>query len=174
MSLCENIIFVLCIVWFNWFCVIFILMIIVFGIMAFVGIFIVIDVGINFLSDNFFNFGVNIFDIEFCGEGVWGYCGGRCEKIGEFIFYDQVLVFKEVYDFLAWVFVFLFCLGIVIIKCVDEKMNFNVGFFGIDENYLEFKGFELAVGWNFIYLEFICGGFIVIIGFEIVDELFKG
>jgi putative ABC transport system permease protein len=174
MSLRENIILALRTVRSNWLRAILTLMIIAFGIMALVGILTAIDVGINSLSDNLSNLGANTFDVEPRGEGVRGHRGGRRNKIGEPISYDQSLAFKEAYDFPARVSVSLRCSGTATIKQADDKTNPNVGLFGIDENYLESKGFELAAGRNFTYLEAIRGGFIAIIGAEVVDELFKG
>lgn len=174
MSLRENIVLALRTVRSNWLRAILTLMIIAFGIMALVGILTAIDVGINSLSDNLSNLGANTFNLEPSGEGVRGNRGGRRAKRGEPITYDQALAFKDAYDFPARVSVSLRCSGTATIKRADEKTNPNVGLFGIDENYLESKGFELAAGRNFTHLEALRGGFIAIIGAEIVDELFNG
>lgn len=174
MSLRENIILALRTVRSNWLRAILTLMIIAFGIMALVGILTAIDVGINSLSDNLSSLGANTFDIDPKGDGARGNRGGRRSKVGEPIVYDQALAFKEAYDFPARVSVSLPCSGTAAIKRADEKTNPNVGLFAVDENYLESKGFQLAAGRNFTYLESIRGGFIAIIGAEIVDELFKG
>ena len=174
MSLRENIILALRTVRSNWLRAILTLMIIAFGIMALVGILTAIDVGINSLSDNLSNLGANTFDIEPSGEGARGHRGGRREKVGGPITYDQALEFKEGFDFPARVSVSLWCSSVATIKREDEKTNPNVALFGVDENYLESKGFQLAAGRNFTYLESVRGGFITMIGSEIVDELFNG
>ncbi len=174
MSLRENIILALRTVRSNWLRAILTLMIIAFGIMALVGILTAIDVGINSLSDNLSNLGANTFTIEPSGEGVRGRQGGRQEKRGEPISYDEALAFKGRYDFPARVSTSMRCTGSATIKHEDEKTNPNVRIFGVDENYLEAKGFELNAGRSFTGLEALRGGFLAVIGDEIVSELFKG
>lgn len=65
-------------------------------------------------------------------------------------------------------------MGNVIVKYKSKKINLNILVFGIDENYLEVKGYEVKYGWNFSFLEVINGGYWVIIVFNIVDDLFEG
>ncbi|MCB0557678.1 MAG: ABC transporter permease [Lewinellaceae bacterium] len=150
------------------------LMIIAFGIMALVGILTAIDVGINSLSDNLSSLGANTFDIDPKGEGVRGHRGGRQEKRGEPVSFQQAVEFKERFDFPARTSVSMFCTGTAAIKHQDEKTNPNVLMFGIDENYLEAKGFTLAAGRNFTNREIMHGGYITIIGDEILSNLFDG
>ncbi|NBC09106.1 MAG: FtsX-like permease family protein [Bacteroidetes bacterium] len=174
MSLRENIVLALRTVRSNWLRAILTLMIIAFGIMALVGILTAIDVGINSLSENLSSLGANTFSIEPSGQGVRGRRGGRREKQGEPISFDQAVEFKERYDFPARVSVSMRCTGTATVKQGDEKTNPNVAIYGIDENYLESKGYEMAAGRNLTALEALRGGFIAIIGDELVDELFRG
>jgi putative ABC transport system permease protein len=174
MSLRENIILALRTVRSNWLRAILTLMIIAFGIMALVGILTAIDVGINSLSQNLSSLGANTFMIEPSGQGVRGRRGGRRDKQGEPVSYDQAVEFKERYDFPARVSVSIPCTATAAVKHGDEKTNPNVAIYGIDENYLEAKGFEIATGRNMTSLEALRGGFIGLIGDEVVDELFGG
>lgn len=174
MSLRENIVLALRTVRSNWLRAILTLMIIAFGIMALVGILTAIDVGINSLSENLSSLGANTFSIEPSGQGVRGRRGGRREKQGDPISFDQAVEFKERYDFPARVSVSMRCTGTATVKQGDEKTNPNVAIYGIDENYLESKGYEMAAGRNLTALEALRGGFIAIIGDELVDELFRG
>ncbi|GJM30595.1 MAG: ABC transporter permease [Cyclobacteriaceae bacterium] len=150
------------------------LMIIAFGIMALVGILTAIDVGINSLSDNLSSLGANTFDVDPRGENVRGHRGGKQSKRGGPITFEQAMEFKERYDFPARASVSMWCSSTATIKYANEKTNPNFLIFGVDEHYLEAKGFELADGRNFTSLEALQGGFITIVGKDIVTDLFDG
>ncbi|MDV7392640.1 ABC transporter permease, partial [Arthrospira platensis SPKY1] len=68
----------------------------------------------------------------------------------------------------------IFCLDMAAVRYQDEKTNPNVSIFGVDENYLEVKGFELEHGRNFTALEALNGGNRIILGQDIVKSLFNG
>jgi putative ABC transport system permease protein len=149
------------------------LMIIAFGIMALVGILTSIDVGINSLSSNLSSLGANTFDIDPKGDGIRGNRRGRQSKRGAPISFEQAMEFKERYDFPAQASVSMWCTSTAAIKYTDEKTNPNISIFGVDEHYLEAKGFEMAEGRNFTVREAMQGGFISIIGKDIVADLFN-
>ncbi|MCO6477557.1 MAG: ABC transporter permease [Phaeodactylibacter sp.] len=174
MKLSENIILAFRAVRSNLLRAILTLMIIAFGIMALVGILTAIDVGIKSLGDNLSSLGANTFDIDPKGEGIRGHRGGRQEKRGDPISFEQAMEFKSRFEFPARASVSMFCTGTAAIKHQDEKTNPNVALFGIDENYMEAKGFDLAAGRNFTNREIMHGGYITIIGDEILSTLFKG
>ncbi len=174
MSLTENIILAFRAVRSNILRAILTLMIIAFGIMALVGILTAIDVGLNSLSSNLSYLGANTFDVDPKGEGIRGHRGGRQEKRGDPISYEQAMEFKDRYDFPARTSVSLFCTGTAAIKFGDEETNPSVALFGVDEHYLEAKGFEIVAGRNFTSREAMNGGSITIIGDEILSELFNG
>nr|HQU60774.1 ABC transporter permease [Saprospiraceae bacterium] len=174
MSLTENIILAFRAVRSNLLRAILTLMIIALGIMALVGILTAIDVGLNSLSSNLSYLGANTFDVDPKGEGIRGHRGGRQEKRGDPISFDQAMEFKERYDFPARTSISMYCTGTAAIKRDDDKTNPNVAMFGIDENYLEAKGFEIVAGRNFTSREALEGGSIAIIGDDILSELFKG
>lgn len=158
----------------NWLRAILTMLIIAFGIMALVGILTAIDSAIYSLSSNLSSLGANTFDIDPKGEGSHGNRGGRRDKMGDPIAYKQAMNFKEQYTFPAHASVSLPCTGTATIKYGDKKTNPNVSIFGIDENYLEAKGFEMEVGRSFTGREALNGGYITIIGTDIVKDLFKG
>ncbi|HMQ46971.1 MAG TPA: ABC transporter permease [Saprospiraceae bacterium] len=175
MNLSENIQLAFKAVRSNWLRAILTLMIIAFGIMALVGILTAIDVGINSLSSNLSYLGANTFDIDPKGEdGIHGNQGGRQAKRGGPITYDQAVEFKERYDFPARASVSLMCTGTATFKYQDKKTNPNQFIFGIDENYLEAKGFDIEMGRNFLPKEALQGGYITIIGHEVLNDLFDG
>lgn len=148
------------------------LMIIAFGIMALVGILTAIDSAIYSLSNNLSSLGANTFDINPLEEH--GRREGRQTKQGAPITYKEALDFKDRYAFSARTSLSLPGGGSAAIKYEDEKTNPNVGMYGIDENYLDAKGIELEVGRNFTAREALNGGYIAIIGSDIVKTLFNG
>ncbi len=158
----------------NWLRAILTLMIIAFGIMALVGILTAIDSAIYSLNDNLSSLGANTFNINPRGDGISGNRDGRKVKRGEPINFRQAVDFKERFDFAANTSVSLFCTSNAVLKYANEETNPNVLMFGVDENYLEAKGYELENGRNFTIHETQNGGYKVIIGTEIVDILFKG
>ncbi|MFN7118925.1 MAG: ABC transporter permease [Saprospiraceae bacterium] len=147
------------------------LMIIAFGIMALVGILTAIDSAIYSLSSNLSSLGANTFDINPLEER--GRREGRRTKQGEPISYQEAIDFKERYTFSARASVSLPGTSNATIKYKNEKTNPNVGVFGIDENYLDGKGFELEIGRNFTSKEALNGGYITIVGADIVKQLFN-
>ncbi len=150
------------------------LLIIAFGIMALVGILTAIDSAIYSLSSNLSSLGANTFDIDSRGEGVSGRRRGRQQKRGEPIRYNQAQEFKERFEFPAWVSLSMRCTGSATIKYGNEKTNPTVSIYAVDENYLIGKGVELELGRNFTYREAMQGGYVTIIGSEIVKNLFDG
>lgn len=174
MSITENILLALRAVRSNILRAILTLVIIAFGIMALVGILTAIDVGLNSLSSNLSYLGANTFDVDPKGENVRGSRGGRQEKRGDPISYTHAMEFKKRYDFPARASVSMYCTGTAVVKLGNEKTNPNVALFGVDENYLEAKGFKIALGRNFTVREALQGGSIAMIGAELLTTLFDG
>lgn len=151
------------------------LMIIAFGIMALVGILTAIDSAIYSLNDSFSYLGANTFDVDPKGTGISGNRGGRRSRRGEPFTYNLAMDFKERFDFPgANPSVSLNCTGGAVISYQQEETNPNVTIFGVDENYLDAKGFELEMGRNFTRREVSDGGQLTIIGWDIVKNLFDG
>lgn len=173
MSLSENIRLALRAVRSNMLRSVLTLLIIAFGIMALVGILTAIDSAIYSLNNNLSYLGANTFEIE-PREQARGNRGGRQEKRDEPVSYRQAMDFKDRFDFPAQSSVSMWCTGSAAIRFEKEKTNPNVLVFGIDENYLEGKGFELEVGRNFTPREAVEGGQSAIIGADIVKSLFRG
>ncbi|MCB9282593.1 MAG: ABC transporter permease [Lewinellaceae bacterium] len=149
------------------------LLIIAFGIMALVGILTAIDSAIFALNDSISSLGANSFSISPSGGNLQGHRGGRQEKRGDPISYQEAVDFKEGFSFPAQVSVSIFCTDMAALKYGEEKTNPNVRMFGVDENYLDVKGTELELGRNFTALEALNGGNRAIIGKDIVDLLFN-
>jgi putative ABC transport system permease protein len=173
MNLSENIKIALRSVRSNWLRAILTLLIIAFGIMALVGILTAIDSAIYSLSSNLSSLGANTFDVDPSGDGAHGNRGGRRAKRGEPFDLKQSMDFKERFVFPAKTSVSMWCTGNATIKYENEKTNPNVLIFGIDENYLDGKGYEIEIGRNFTAKEALTGGYKAIIGIDLVKTLFQ-
>lgn len=172
MNVQENIKIALRSVRSNWLRAILTLLIIAFGIMALVGILTAIDSAIYSLSDNLSSLGANTFDVDPKGDGVQGNRRGRRSKRGEPFTYKQSMEFKERFVFPARTSVSVWCTGNASIKFGDKKTNPNTLIFGVDENYLDGKGYEVQIGRNFTAKEALNGGYKALIGQEVVKMLF--
>ena len=150
------------------------LLIIAFGIMALVGILTSIDALLFTMNDNFSRMGANSFDIR-PGEGtIQSNRDGRQEKEAPSINFRQAMEFKERYDY-SGAKVSISGLGTWngTLKFGDKKTNPTVLVFGVDENYLDTRGYDLEIGRNFTAIELEAGATMTIIGMDIVNSLFN-
>jgi putative ABC transport system permease protein len=148
------------------------LMVIAVGITALVGILTAIDALLFTLNDNFSRMGANSFSISPAGRSFASSHEGRQRKRGPNITFRQAVEFKERYDFAALVSVSGTATGSAMIKHANEKTNPNVLVFGIDENYLAVRGYEIDVGRDFTRNEHEYGTNVAIIGIDLVNTLF--
>ncbi len=155
----------------NWLRAVLTLLIIAFGIMALVGILTAIDTAIYSLNNNLSSLGANSISIDPIRKSRQG---GAVRKSGGPITYREGMDFKDRFDFPAQTSVSLNCTNTATIKYGGEKTNPNFLVFGVSENYLTAKGFELSAGRNFTERESLQGGNITIVGYDIVDQLFNG
>ncbi|MDO8365223.1 MAG: ABC transporter permease [Saprospiraceae bacterium] len=150
------------------------LLIIAFGIMALVGILTAIDAIAYSLSDNLSNLGANSFSIERKWNDVKSNRQGRQQKPAEPVTYKQSMEFKERFSFPAKVAVGCYGTGSATVKFGEEKTNPNVTFNGADENFMDVKGVEIALGRNFSKIEVESGASVAVVGSDIVKILFDG
>ncbi len=148
------------------------LLIIAFGIMALVGILTAIDALAGSLNDSFSGLGANSFSFERKWGSVHANRGGKKSKRGERITYDQAMGFKERFDFPARVSVSFSADDNHTIKWADKKTNPNIGVFGIGENYLTAKGFEVEFGRAFSDGEINDGRHVCLLGADVAEKLF--
>ncbi|MBK6947275.1 MAG: ABC transporter permease [Haliscomenobacter sp.] len=149
------------------------LLIISFGIMALVGILTAIDSAIYSLNDNFSYLGANSFDIDpKFSQGVRSNRGGRRAKQAEPFSYRMVMDFKEQFQFPGRSAISLNCTDNAALRFENEKTNPNVLIMAIDENYLEARGFDIEYGRNFSAREVTNGGYVTLLGQDIVSQLF--
>lgn len=150
------------------------LLIIAFGIMALVGILTAIDAIAFSLSDNFSGLGANSFSIERKWGEVKSNRGGKTAKQAEAVSYRQAMDFKERFTFPAKVAVGCWATGSAVVKFGDKKTNPNVQLNGADENFMDVKGVDIALGRNFSKSEVENGASIAVIGSDVVKTLFEG
>lgn len=150
------------------------LLIIAFGIMALVGILTGIDAIAFSLSDNLSNLGANSFSIERKWGEVRSNRRGRQQKTSPVVTYKQSMEFKERFVYPAKVAVGCYGTGSATVKFGDIKTNPNVTFNGADENFMDVKGVEIALGRNFSKIEVESGASVAVIGSDIVKTLFDG
>lgn len=145
-----------------------------FGIMALVGILTAIDSAIYSLNDNFSYLGANSFDIDpKFSQGVRSNRGGRRAKQAEPFSYRMVMDFKEQFQFPGRTAISLNCTGNAALRFENEKTNPNVLIMAIDENYLEARGFDIEYGRNFSAREVMDGGYVTLLGQDVVSQLFN-
>lgn len=148
------------------------LLIIAFGIMALVGILTAIDAIAFSLNNNFSGLGANSFRIERKWEEVKSRQGGRTQKAGDPIRFEQAMEFKERFKNDATVSVAFRGSNTLMVKAGDKKTNPNVGLIGADENYFGVKGMEIEYGRGFSITEVQDGQAKAVVGREIVKLLF--
>lgn len=149
------------------------LLIIAFGIMALVGILTAIDALLFTMNDNFSRMGANSFDIRPGSSSIQSNRGGKQEKEPPPITFRQAEEFKERYDFKSAT-VSLSGLGKwdSTLKYGNKKTNPTVLVFGVDENYLSTRGYDLHSGRFFTNVELESGSQMAVVGMEVVDKLF--
>lgn len=148
------------------------LMIIAIGIMALVGILTAIDSIIYSLSDSFSGMGANSFGIVPASKNSGGSNNGKIRKQGKDISFQEAIAFKEKFKLNNAKVTIAMPSDFVEIKTDTKKTNPTIELYGIDENYLNLKGFEVEFGRNFSELEVNNGSNKVIIGMDIVSKLF--
>ncbi len=158
----------------NWLRALLTTLIIAVGIMALVGILTAIDAAIYSLSSNLSSLGANTFEVERKRETTRTSGGGRTDKRAEPFSFAQATDFAESYAFPADVSVSFAARGATTVTFEDRETNPNVSMYGITPNYLTSKGFEIEAGRNFTDREAREGGNIIILAYDLVEDLFNG
>ncbi len=146
--------------------------IIAFGITALVGILTTIDGMQNSVDQSFAGLGANSFDIRI--EQFRGRRRGTAEKQDPPIYFRQARKYKELFTGKtpAVVSIYTGVSGSAELKYGSEKTNPNTQVMGVDENYLEIKGYKLLNGRNFNINDVELAANVVILGNEIAKTLF--
>jgi len=147
--------------------------IIAFGIMALVGILTAIDAIKSSLTNQFTMMGANSFTITARGMNIQiGNSRTRAKNFSR-ISYREAEEFKERFTEAAWTSISFNASGLATVKYGTEETNPNVSLLGVDENHLTVAGYEIERGRNFSPDEIQLTRHFVIIGSDIVKDLFK-
>jgi len=143
--------------------------IIAIGIMALVGILTSIDAIKTSLSTSLSSMGSNSFEVR-----KWRVrrSDRKNKKVQKSITWDEASMFKKRFDYPSKVTISARATNFATLKYKNEKSNPNVNALGIDENYLDVAGYEIAYGRNFSETDIEEGRQVVLIGQTIVDKLF--
>jgi putative ABC transport system permease protein len=142
------------------------------GIMALVGILTAIDAIKSSLTNQFTMMGANSFTISSRGMNIQiGNDRYRAKNFSR-ISYREAEEFKSRFKEAAWVAVSFNASSLTTVKYGSEKTNPNVNLTGIDENHLSVSGYEIESGRNFSADEIQQIRHYVLIGSDIVKDLF--
>lgn len=146
--------------------------IIAIGIMALVGILTAIDAIKSSLTSQFTMMGANSFTITSRGMNIQ--IGDNKTRTKNFsrISFREAEEFKSRFTEPAWVSISFNASGLSTVKYGSEKTNPNVSLMGVDENNLTVAGYEIEKGRNFSTDEIQLTRHYVIIGADIVRDLF--
>jgi putative ABC transport system permease protein len=148
--------------------------IIAFGIMALVGILTAIDAIKSSLTNQFTMMGANSFTITSRGMNIQ--IGNEKYRAKNFsrISYREATEFKSMFKEPAWVSVSFYASSMATVRYGSEETNPNVTLSGVDENYLAVAGYEIEKGRSFSQDEIQMSRRLVLIGADIVRDLFPG
>ncbi len=149
------------------------IVIIALGIAALVGILASIDVIKSSLNSNFSSMGANTFTIRNRETTVRVGRGGKQPRKHKSITYTEAMQFADEFDYPGIVSVSTVASFAATMKYKSEKTNPNIQIFGTDENYLMVSGYNLEKGRNFSPTEVRGGDHVIILGKDLVSELFK-
>ena len=146
--------------------------IIAFGIMALVGILTAIDAIKSSLTNQFTMMGANSFTITSRGMNIQiGNDKYRAKNFSR-ISYREAEEFKKRFEEGVKVAISFNASGLATVKYGTEETNPNVSLTGVDENHLTVSGYEIESGRNFSADEVQMNRHIVLIGADIVRDLF--
>lgn len=148
--------------------------IIAIGIMALVGILTAIDAIKSSLTNQFTMMGANSFSITSRGMNIQiGNSRTRAKNFSR-ISYREAQEFKSRFTEAAWVSISCNASQLSTVKYGSEETNPNVGLLGVDENNLTVSGYDIESGRNFTAEEIQMTRHFVLIGADIVTDLFNG
>lgn len=146
--------------------------IIAIGIMALVGILTAIDAIKSSLTNQFTMMGANSFTITSRGMNIEiGNSKSRSKNFSR-ISYREAEEFRTRFNEAALVSISFNATGLSTVKYGSEETNPNVSLKGSDENNLTVSGYEIESGRNFTSDEIQLNRHFVIIGSEIIKDLF--
>lgn len=149
------------------------IVIIAIGIMALVGILTSIDAMKQAINSNFTVMGANTFTIRNRDAVIRIGKGGKRPKTYRSITFEDAKAFAKQYTFPAAVSISTVAVGDATLKYGLTKTNPNIQVIGGDQNYLMTAGYDLKDGRNFSQEEIENGRRVIILGQEVLKDLFK-
>jgi len=149
------------------------MLIIAIGIFSLVGILTSIDAMKSAINNNFTSMGANTFTIRNHDSFIRVGKGGKKPKVYKNISYDDAMEFIKEFSFPAQASVSCSGSQIATLKYEGEKTNPNIQVDGSDQNYMLTAGYDLSEGRNFSNDEVTNGRKVIILGQEVVADLFK-
>jgi len=149
------------------------MLIIAIGILALVGILTALDAMKEAINGNFTMMGANTFTIRNHDVNIRIGHGGKRPKVYRDISYDDATSFVKEYNFPAAASISMVASSVATLKYSTQKTNPNVEIDGSDENYMITEGYQLEKGRNFSKEEITSGRKVIIIGQDVVSDLFK-
>ena len=150
------------------------LTIIAFGIMAVVGILTAIDAAIYSLNSEFSALGANSIEVRRPRIDRQARRSGTVTKRADPISFEQAADFKEAFSRRATVTVSMNAAGSAVVKYGDLETSPTAGVTGVDAEYFAVKGYDLAAGRTLSPREARNGANVAVVGYEIVEKLFRG
>jgi len=147
--------------------------IIAIGIMALVGILTSIDAMKQAINSNFTQMGANTFTIRNLDAQIKIGHRGQRPKMFKPISFADAQVFAQQYGFPSAVSISTTAVYDATLKYQLIKTNPNIQVIGGDENYLLTAGYTLKDGRNFSQEEISNGRRVILLGQEVVSDLFK-
>lgn len=149
--------------------------IITFGIMALVGILTAIESMQGAIDKSFEGMGINSFDMT-SRDNFPRRVAGRAEKPVKPISFRDAMEYRERFSRSesAVITIFTTVSGAEVIKYQNEKSNPNNSIVGVDENYINLKGYKILEGRNITETDRSYGSKVAVVGFEIVEKFFPG
>jgi putative ABC transport system permease protein len=141
------------------------------GITCLVGILTAIDAIKGKLRSDFSNMGANTFSV--LTSQNFRVSGEKREKPKPPITYREAMEFLEEFNFPAKVSVSAVASRIATLKYESNKTNPNIQVMGGSGNYLQTTGYNIGEGRDFSASEMRYGNNVVILGQEIVNQIFK-
>lgn len=149
------------------------MLIIAIGIFSLVGILTSIDAMKSAINNNFTSMGANTFVIRNHDSFIRVGKGGKRPKIYKNISYDDAVAFTKEFSFPAAASISCTGSQVATFKYEGEKTNPNIEVDGSDQNFMVTAGYELSEGRNFSPDEMTNGRKVIILGQEVVTDLFK-
>ncbi len=148
-------------------------LIIAVGIAALVGILTAIDGIKNSINNNFSSVGANTFTIR--NRGVNIHIGRRGKRMPRYriISYEEAFRFRNIFNDKYITSISALATFSATVKYFSNKTNPNVSVFGSDQNYLITSGYEIEKGRNFSEQEILNGSNSVLIGKNLISNLFS-